>query len=50
MFDLDYEDEVKEQWLAEARAEAREQNPLTGYCKRVYFERTSCRRRSGPKK
>jgi hypothetical protein len=47
MFDLDYDEEVELQWLAEARAEAKENNPLFGYCQRVYFTRTSCRRRSG---
>lgn len=36
--------------LAEARAEAAEQNPLKGYCKRIYFERTSRKRRKNHKK
>ena len=47
MFDLDFEEEVKLLWLAEARTEAAEQNPLRGYCQRVYFQRTRCLRRSG---
>lgn len=47
---LDMEEDIRLLWLEEARAEARQQNPLIGYCERVYFERTSCRRRSGPKK
>jgi hypothetical protein len=45
MFDLDYE--LKNLWLEEARREARQENPLHGYCRRVYFERTSCKRRKG---
>ncbi len=44
------ENDVRVIWLQEARAEASQQNPLIGYCKRVYFQRTSCIRRSGPKK
>jgi hypothetical protein len=47
---MDYDDDFRELWLAEARAEAKEQSPLVGYCKRVYFERKSCKRRSGSKK
>lgn len=47
---MDYDEEVRLIWLAEARAEAAEQNPLVGYCKRVYFVRTRCLRRSGPQK
>lgn len=48
MLDTDFD--LAALWLEEARREAKEQNPLIGYCERVYFERTSCRRRSGPKK
>ncbi len=40
----------REVWLQEARAEAKQQNPLIGYCKRITFVRTTCKRRSGPKK
>ena len=50
MLDEDAVDTMRYLWLQEARAEARQQNPLIGYCERVYFERTTCRRRSGPKK
>ncbi len=42
--------ELRAYWLAEAYAEAQEQNPLRGYCERVYIVRTSCKRRRGPKK
>lgn len=42
--------DVRAAWMAEARAEAAEQNPLRGYCERVYFVRGACRRRSGPHK
>ena len=42
--------DVRTVWLQEARVEARQQNPLIGYCRRVYFIRTTCKRRSGPKK
>jgi len=38
------------QWWDEVREEAAAANPLRGYCERVYFERTSCKRRSGPRK
>jgi len=48
MFDLDYD--VREMWLVEARHEARQENPLVGYCRCVVITRTSCKRRSGPKK
>lgn len=44
----DYND-IREAWLAEARQEAKDANPLIGYCERVSFMRTSCKRRSGPK-
>jgi hypothetical protein len=47
---LDMDEDIRELWLEEARAEAREANPLVGYCQRVYFQRTSCRRRGGPHK
>jgi len=47
---LDEDFDIRTLWLEEARREAKEQNPLVGYCKRVYFERTGCRGRSGPKK
>lgn len=49
MFDID-EDDIRLAWLEDARAEAARENPLHGYCRRVYFTRTSCRRRSGPQK
>jgi hypothetical protein len=42
--------ELKAFWLAEAYAEAQEQNPLRGYCERVYIVRTACKRRHGPHK
>ena len=42
--------EMREFWVAETREEAKASNPLRGYCRRVYFERTSCKRRGGPKK
>ncbi len=48
-FDDHYVD-VRAAWLAEARAEAYEANPLRGYCKRVYFERKACTRRGGTRK
>lgn len=44
----DYDD-VREAWLAEAHQEALDANPLIGYCERVSFMRTSCKRRNGPK-
>ena len=47
--DSDY-DELREIWMREARQEAAQANPLHGYCRRVYFERTNCRYRSGSKK
>jgi len=47
MFDLDYEFELKNAWLEEARREAKQENPLHGYCRRVYFERKACKRRKG---
>lgn len=47
MFDLDYEFELRNAWLEEARREARQENPLRGYCRRVYFERKACKRRKG---
>ena len=40
-------DEVRNAWIQEAREEARAANPLRGYCERVYFVRTSCKRRGG---
>lgn len=42
--------DIRQAWLSEAREEALQANPLKGYCERVYFVRTSCKRRSGPKK
>lgn len=37
-------------WLIEDQKERKkERNPLVGYCKRVYFVRTDCKRRCGPK-
>lgn len=45
MLDLDYE--LRTLWLEEARHEAKRENPLHGYCKRVYFERKACKRRKG---
>jgi hypothetical protein len=45
-----FDDELRHAWLEEARREAAEHNPLRGYCKRVYFERRSCKRRTGPRK
>ena len=50
MLDLDHDFDFREIWLQEARREAKQQNPLQGFCRRVYFERTACKRRSGPKK
>jgi hypothetical protein len=47
---MDEELDIRLLWLEDARAEAKENNPLFGYCRRVYFERTKCKRRSGPKK
>jgi len=43
-----YED-VRQAWIEEARKDAKLANPLSGYCERVYFVRTSCKRRGGPK-
>ncbi|GEM_PF-5561812 len=43
-------DELRAYWLTEALAEAKSANPLAGYCKRVYFQRTGCLRRGGHKK
>lgn len=49
MFDLD--EDIRTLWLEEARQEAALSNPLVGYCERVYFVRTTCRRRKNhPKK
>lgn len=48
MFDMD--EDIRTLWLEEAREEAKQQNPLVGYCQQVYFTRTSCKRRSGPRK
>lgn len=48
MFDID--EDIQTTWLKEARAEAADQNPLRGYCERVYFERTSCRYRKNHRK
>lgn len=48
--DFDHDAELRWHWLEEARLEAREANPLVGYCKRVYFERRSCIRRKGHRK
>ncbi len=42
--------DVRQAWIEEAREEARAANPLRGYCERVYFVRTSCKRRSGDRK
>jgi hypothetical protein len=47
---LDADEDIRLLWLAEARAEAVQQNPLVGYCARVYFQRTTRRRRNGPQK
>lgn len=47
---LDSVDELAVIWLEEARAEAKQYNPLFGYCERIYFERTSRVRRCGPNK
>ena len=44
--EIDY-DTLKEIWHAEVRAEARDQNPLKGYCERVYYTSTSKGRRNG---
>lgn len=44
---LDSVDELAVIWLEEARAEAKQYNPLFGYCERIYFERTSRIRRCG---
>jgi len=50
MFDEDYEDQIEREWLEAAREEAKEYNPLHGYCQRVYFVRTSCKYRTGKNK
>jgi hypothetical protein len=48
---LDMDEDIRLLWMEEARKEAKEySNPLNGYCERVYFTRTTCKRRSGPKK
>ena len=44
---LDPDFELMNIWLEEARKEAKQQNPLHGYCRRVYFERKACVRRKG---
>ncbi len=44
--DEDYET-LKQIWISEVEAEARAQNPLIGYCERVYFQSTSKGRRKG---
>ncbi len=44
------DDDYRQAWLDDARAEAKRENPLYGYCKRVYFTRTACKRRGGPHK
>ena len=44
------ETDVRTIWLEEAKKEARQQNPLIGYCRRICFVRTTCKRRCGPKK
>jgi hypothetical protein len=43
-------EDIRAAWLEDARTEARQNNPLIGYCRRVYFQRTTCRRRSGRRK
>lgn len=47
---LDIEDDLAALWLQEAIKDVELYNPLDGYCRRVYFVRTSCQRRRGPKK
>jgi hypothetical protein len=47
---IDEVEDIRHIWLEEARAEARESNPLNGYCERVYFQRTSRKRRRGRNK
>lgn len=46
----DWDLELKAYWLTEAAEEAKESNPLRGYCERVYFSRTARRHRRGAKK
>jgi hypothetical protein len=48
--DHDLEHETRTIWLEEARKEATGNNPLVGYCKRVSFVRTSCKRRKNHRK
>ncbi len=43
-------DELRTAWLQEARIEAKGQNPLVGYCRRVYFIRRACKYRNGKRK
>lgn len=47
---MDGELDTRAAWIDEARAEAREANPLRGYCERVYFVRAGCLIRSGKRK
>ena len=47
---LDCDQDIRTVWLEEARREAKQNNPLIGYCKRIYFQRDACLRRNGTKK
>ena len=47
---LDEDFDLAALWLEEARREAKEQNPLRDYVRRVYFVRTTCKWRSGKNK
>jgi hypothetical protein len=37
-------------WLQEEKAEAKQNNPLNGFCERVFFIRNDCIQRSGKNK
>jgi hypothetical protein len=47
---LSDDDDYRKAVLDEIRKEARLDNPLRGYCRRIYFTRTTCQRRGGPRK
>jgi hypothetical protein len=48
--ELEREEVIRDYWLLGVREDAAQANPLRDYCRRVYFERTHFRVRSGPKK
>lgn len=49
MSQQNHDEDVRHYCLMEAREEAKLQNPLIGYCKRIVFTRTGKRRKKHPK-